>query len=70
MTLKITEIPRKSVPSGRRVWLTREEVHDMVLAYCRERGVLISDSDQTLIFGRDGYGAQNGGLTLLIKDGD
>ena len=70
MKLKITETPRKSVPSERRVWLTREEVHDMVLAYCRERGVLISGSDHTLIFGGDGYGSQNGGLTLLIKDGD
>ena len=70
MTLKITETPRKSVPSERRVWLTREDVSSMVLAYCRERGVLISDSDQTLIFDCDGYGAQNGGLTLLIKDGD
>ena len=70
MTLKITETPRQTTPRERRVWLTREDVSAMVLAYCRERGVLISDSDQTLIFGGDGYGAQNGGLTLLIKDGD
>ncbi len=70
MTLKITETPRQSVPRERRVWLTREDVSAMVLTYCQERGVLISDSDQTLIFGADAYGAQNGGLTLLIKDGD
>ena len=68
MTLNITETSRQTTPSERRVWLTREEVHDMVLTYCRERGVLISDSDQTLIFGGEGYGAQNGGLTLCIKE--
>ncbi len=68
MTLKITETARVTTPRERRVWLTREEVHDMVLAYCRDCGVSISDADQTLIFGGDGYGAQNGGLTLLIKD--